>query len=173
MDVESTNYVRFARRLGLSDEAILTPLNAKSRDHARTPVPWTAAPDGGFGSADPWLPLHPDHATFAADKQRADPHSVFHHYRRLVALRRELPVVALGEFRLLAPDHERLWAFERRLGEGALLVVANFSDADLVLAEAGVEIPEGAELLLANLRPEDGLGDRATLRGWEARVVRL
>jgi oligo-1,6-glucosidase len=172
-DVESTNYVRFARTIGLNDDEILRRLNAKSRDHARTPVPWTAAPDGGFGSAAPWLPHHPDHADFAADAQRADPSSVFHHYRRLIALRRDLPVVALGDFRLLAPDHERLWAFERRLRGDALLVVANCSSADLALAGTGVAIPDEAELLLGTLRPEDAPGDRAKLRGWEARVYRV
>jgi oligo-1,6-glucosidase len=98
---------------------------------------------------------------------------VFHHYRRLIALRRELQVVALGGFRLLAPEHERLWAFERRLGDDVLLVVANCSDRDLPLAGSGVAVPDGAELLLGNLRPEDAPGDRATLRGWEARVIRL
>jgi oligo-1,6-glucosidase len=172
-DVESTNYVRFARTQGLDDTAILARLNTKSRDHARTPMPWTAADDGGFGSAAPWLPLHPDHAAFAADAQRADPHSVFHHYRRLIALRRALPVVALGDYRALVPGHERLWAFERRLEGEALLVVANFSDVDLALPDEGVVVPDGAELLLGSLRPEDAPGDATTLRGWEARVYRL
>jgi len=97
---------------------------------------------------------------------------VFHHYRRLIALRRDLPVVALGDFRLLAPEHERLWAFERRLGDDVLLVVSNFSDEDLPLAGTGVAIPEASELLLGNLRTEDAPGERATLRGWEARVYR-
>jgi oligo-1,6-glucosidase len=98
---------------------------------------------------------------------------VFHHYRRLIALRRELPVVALGAFRLLAPEHARLWAFERRLGDDVLLVVANCSDTDLPLVETGVAIHDGAQLLLGNLRPEDAPGDRATLRAWEARVLRV
>lgn len=172
-DVESTNFVRLGRALGLDDATVLARLNAMSRDHARTPMPWTATPDGGFGSDRPWLPLHPEHAAFAAVAQRADPHSVFHHYRRLIALRRERPVVALGDFVPLALDHERLWAFERRLGGERLLVVANFSEAPLALAEAGVDVPEGAELVLGNLRPGDAGGDAGTLVGWEARVLRV
>ena len=45
----------------------------------------------------------------------ADPDSVFHHYRRLIELRHDEPAVAHGDFTLLLPDHERVYAFTRRL----------------------------------------------------------
>ena len=49
------------------------------------------------------------------------------HYRRLIALRHEEPVVALGGFAMLLPDHEEVYAFTRSLGDDVLLVVCNLS----------------------------------------------
>ncbi len=171
-DVESLNYVRSARAIGLSDTEILRRLRIKSRDNGRTPMPWHAGPNAGFGTGTPWLSVHADAQSVNAAAQRADPESVFHHYRRLAALRRALPVVALGDFRMLAAEHERLYAFERRLGGDVLLVVANWSDAEQPLAEAGVTVPPRAERLLDTVRAADGPGDPSVLRGWEARVYR-
>jgi oligo-1,6-glucosidase len=95
---------------------------------------------------------------------------VLSYYRRLIALRHDLPVVAEGDFTLLLPGDERVWAFTRRLGTTELLVVANLSDGP---AEAG--IPAGrdwaaAELLLSNYPPPAAA--TFVLRAWEARVYR-
>ena len=42
--------------------------------------------------------------------------SVFHHYRRLIELRHTEPAVAHGDFTMLLPDDEQVYAFTRRLG---------------------------------------------------------
>lgn len=172
-DVESLNYARRSRRLGLDEDEIVRRLRAVSRDNARTPVQWSPAKNAGFGDATPWLPVHPNHAWIDAETQRRDSDSVFHHYRRLIALRHAEPVVALGDFTLLAPDHPRLYAFARRLGDDELLVVANASEEELDLAEAGVPVPVEAELLLGNVPGREGPAVAGVLRGWEARVYRI
>ena len=171
-DVESLNFVRAARARGMDDAEILRRLRSKSRDNARTPMPWGPGPNAGFGAGRPWLPVHADASLAHAAALRADPESVFHHYRRLIALRHELPVVAHGDFTMLAAEHERLYAFRRRLGDDTLLVLANWSDTELPLAGSGAEPPAAAELLLDNLRSADGPSERGVLRGWEARVYR-
>ncbi|QRN80047.1 MAG: alpha-glucosidase [Nocardiopsis sp. BM-2018] len=171
-DVMSLNYVRAGRARGLDDAELLRRLRAKSRDNGRTPMPWREGPNAGFGTGEPWSSVHADAESVHADAQRADPESVFHHYRRLAALRRALPVIALGDFRMLAPDHERLYAFERRLDDDTLLIVANWSAEELLLAEAGVTVPDRAERLLDTVRSAEGLGEPGVLRGWEARVFR-
>ena len=171
-DVESLNFVRTARARGMDDTEVLRRLRTKSRDNARTPMPWGPGPNAGFGAGRPWLPVHADASRAHASALRADPESVFHHYRRLIALRHELPVIAKGDFTMLAPEHERLYAFRRRLGDDTLLVLANWSDTELPLAGSGAEPPADASLLLDNLRSADGPSERDVLRGWEARVYR-
>ena len=65
-----------------------------------------------------------------AAAQRDDSDSVFAHYRRLIALRHTVPVVALGDFTLLLPDDEQVYAFTRSYQGEELLVLANLSSRD-------------------------------------------
>lgn len=75
------------------------------RDRSRTPMPWDATPNAGFSSAEPWLPLNPDWRTRNVAAQDGDPASMLTLYRRLLALRRAEPALAIGAFELLdAPD---------------------------------------------------------------------
>src|SRR4051794_18549224 len=102
----------------------------------------------------------------------ADDDSVFHHYRRLIALRHEDPVVAHGDFHLVLADHPRVYAFVRRHAGAQLLVLANVSGTEVT-----VEVPEAerwaeADLVLVNVPAPQALQARLTLQPWEARVHR-
>jgi oligo-1,6-glucosidase len=166
-DVESLNHSVQAVSAGHDPAHVLAALRTMSRDNARTPVQWDASPNAGFTTGTPWLAVNPDHVQWNAAAQRQDPASVLAHYRRLIALRHELPVVAMGDFHMLLPDHEHVYAFTRSLGDVSLLVVCNLSRTPYELAAL---LPEtaGAELVLGNL-PDAG----DELRPWEARVLRL
>ena len=72
----------------------------------------------------PWIDVNPDHVNVNAESQRDDPDSVFAHYRRLVELRHREPVVALGDFTMLLPHDEAVYAFTRELDGVRLLVLA-------------------------------------------------
>ena len=101
-----------------------------------------------------------------------DVSSVFAHYRTLVELRHTLPVVAHGDFHMLLPDHPQVYAYVRRLGDSALLVLANLSGDP-----ATIDVPDagrwrGSEVLLTNVAGGEALSARCTLQPWEARVHR-
>jgi alpha-glucosidase len=86
---------------------------ASGRDGCRTPMQWTPAPGAGFtrDGARPWLPLGDAQARNVAD-QRADPGSVLHLVRDLIALRRDRADLRTGGYRTLrAPDGA--WAWRR------------------------------------------------------------
>jgi oligo-1,6-glucosidase len=165
-DVESINHFGAAMVAGGDPATVLAALRHMSRDNARTPVQWDASPNAGFTSGTPWLPVNPDHAEWNADAQRRDPESVLAHYRRLIALRHENPVVALGEFAMLLPQHDDVYAFTRTLDGEVLLVVCNLSRTPYALTEL---LPQAANgrLVLGNLPDEDP----ELLRPWEARVI--
>ncbi|MGY1781529.1 glycoside hydrolase family 13 protein [Geodermatophilus sp. SYSU D01036] len=167
-DVESLNHQVQAVAHGADPDEVFAALRRMSRDNARTPVQWDASPSAGFTTGTPWLAVNPDHVEWNAAAQRDDPTSVFAHHRRLIALRHEDPVVALGHFTMLLPDHDEVYAFTRSLDGDTLLVVCNMGAKEQDLAGL---LPEavGAEVVLGNL-PED---DPAVLRPWEARVLRL
>ena len=76
---------------------------------------WDDSPHAGFTTGEPWLSVNPNHTEINAAAQYDDPDSVFHHYRRLIELRHDEPAVAHGDFTMLVPDHEQLYAFTRTL----------------------------------------------------------
>ena len=165
-DIESVNFYTMATRLGHTAEEALASLAAKSRDNARTPMPWT--PEGGFTTGTPWLPLNPTLRTINVETALADPDSVYHHYRDLIALRHEHAVVREGRFDLLLPDHERLWVFTRTLGDEQIVVIANLSSYLVGVPMGDIPSLERAELLLTS-SPE-AANDVQSLEPWESRV---
>ncbi|GGR58668.1 alpha-glucosidase [Streptomyces griseomycini] len=171
-DIESLNYHREQTALGTDPATILEGLRHRSRDNARTPMQWDATEHAGFTAGTPWIAVNPDHTDVNAKAQLADPDSVFHYYRRLIALRHTEPVITHGDFRMLHPDHEQLYAFTRHdAATGTeLLVLANFSGAGLT-----VDLPHGwehSDILIANIPATAPLTSPHTLQPWEARVHR-
>ncbi|WP_019137808.1 glycoside hydrolase family 13 protein [Cellulomonas massiliensis] len=172
-DIESLRHVEQARALGsATDEQLLAGLAAMSRDNARTPVQWDSSAHAGFTTGTPWLEVPPGW-TVTAEAERADPASVFHHYRRLVELRHDDPVVALGDFTMLLPDDEHVYAFTRSLGGRTLLVVVNVGGEPREV-DPGVPVAGEAALVLGNYADTAPLAaGPVALRPWEAGVWRL
>jgi oligo-1,6-glucosidase len=154
---------------GRSPEDVLTVLRARGRDNARTPMQWDDSPHAGFTTGTPWLAVNPNYREINAAAGRADPDSVFHYYRRLIALRHTEPAVVDGDFTMLLPQDERLYAFTRRLGATELLVIGNFSGEPARPALDDAAAWSRAELLLTNLAPPP---PDLTLAPWQAVVYR-
>ncbi|HEV8172488.1 MAG TPA: alpha-glucosidase [Actinoplanes sp.] len=170
-DIEALGqYAQAVTKEGRSVEDVLTVLRARGRDNARTPMQWDASPNAGFTTGTPWLPVNPNHVEINAAAAVADPDSVYHYYRKLIQLRHDEPAVVDGDFTMLLPHDEQLYAFTRRLGATELLVIGNFSAeparADIDDAAAWTS----AELLLTNAAtpPSEDL----VLGPWQAVVYR-
>jgi oligo-1,6-glucosidase len=144
-----------------------------SRDNARTPMQWDTSLHAGFTTGAPWIPVNPNYREVNVAAELADPDSVLHHYRRLIELRHTEPVVALGDFTMLLPDDEQVYAFTRRLGDVELLVLGNFSGDPAVVDLPYADVWAAAELLLGNY-PAEATPAAASfgLRQWETRVYR-
>jgi oligo-1,6-glucosidase len=170
-DIESLNHYREAvEQFDQSPASVLAGVHAMGRDNARTPMQWDDSENAGFTTGTPWLTVNPNYPAINVAADRAAANSVFEFYRRLIELRHTDPVVALGAFELIEPDHEQLYAFTRTGNGQTLLVLANVSDEPLTVR--GEWLPDdisGAELMLGNY-PGDGA---AALRPWEARLYRL
>ncbi|GGJ91297.1 alpha-glucosidase [Streptomyces camponoticapitis] len=175
-DIESLNHYAEAVDRGTDPVRVLAGLRAMGRDNARTPMQWDASEHAGFTTGTPWIPVNPNHTEVNAQAAYADPSSVFHHYRRLIALRHAEPVVAHGDFTMLLPDDPRVYAYTRRLVEAdgtatELLVLGNFTGDT-----AEVDLPDDgwrdAVALIGNVPDTEPLGTTVTLAPWEARVHR-
>jgi oligo-1,6-glucosidase len=169
-DLEAVNYYQSVLELGLDGSAALTGLAKVSRDNARTPMQWDAGPNAGFSTGKPWLAVNPNHTWLNAAAQADVPDSVLAHYRSLIRLRHELPVLVEGDFTPLLEEDPQLWAYTRATPGQQLLVVANCGRRPRL---AGVgEDWTGARLVLGNLPDAPGQLESRSLElaGWEARI---
>ncbi len=163
-DLEIHNAYREGLARGETPEGAMEGIYAHGRDNARTPMQWTDGKNAGFSQGTPWLPVNPNYTEINAQAALADPNSVFYFYQRLIALRKEYPVFREGDFTLLNPEDEHVFAYTREAGEERLLVACNFT------AEEQPEVcPErfrGARVLAANYPDPSG-----SLRPFETRML--
>ena len=125
-DVESINHFHILRDRGLHEDSAYDILRVHSRDNSRTPMQWDAGENGGFSEAEPWISMNPNHKTINAASQVDDPDSIFAHYRKLIALRKQYDVIANGDFALLDMAHPSVLAYTRRTDREDLVVINNF-----------------------------------------------
>ena len=148
VDIETLNAYNERVAQGYDPEEVMASIHARSRDNARTPMQWTAEPGAGFTTGKSWVPLNPNYIAINAEAALEDQHSVFHHYRKLIELRKTYPVFRDGSFTLLLPEDPDIFAYTRDTEQEHLLVVCNFTDKTLHLDAP--EAFQGAEVLLAN-----------------------
>lgn len=100
----------------------------KPDERLRTPMQWSADPGVGFTSGTPWQAPVSGDAAMTVAAQRADPSSLWQHYRSLIALHRNHAALSRGTMTLLDdPAARGVAAFVRQSGDETLLVVLNFA----------------------------------------------
>jgi alpha-glucosidase len=136
-----------------------------SRDGARTPMPWQGADRyGGFSTARPWLPLGPDHAALAVDRQEAMPDSLLHLTRRLLAFRKDQPALRWGAIKFRRAE-DMLLVFERKFGGERLICLFN-------LGAGPCDWPKGIDSMAEPLFSVGGAG-KGALPGYSGCVLRM
>lgn len=129
----------------------------------RTPMRWTEpteAGDFGFSSGAPWTDPGEVPAGVSVAAQQADPNSVWHAYRRLIALRNELPALHSGDFRLLDGGARAVLAAQRNADGQRLVVLANLSTRALTV-----------ELKALGVQPDEVLAVHAPLSNDDANAA--
>ncbi|WP_252145389.1 alpha,alpha-phosphotrehalase [Yokenella regensburgei] len=128
-DLESHNMFATLSAEGRDADELLAILASKSRDNGRTPMQWSADANGGFTTGEPWIGLCDNYREINAQRALRDPESVFHTYQRLIALRKQEPVLTFGGYQDMLPEHPALWCYRREWQGQTLLVVANLSNS--------------------------------------------
>ncbi|WP_429118821.1 alpha,alpha-phosphotrehalase [Aeromonas veronii] len=169
-DVESRNIFAIKQVEGMSEAEILAILGAKSRDNSRTPMQWSAAPNAGFTAGNPWLKPAANYPEINAEAALADQHSVFWHYRDLIALRKAHPIFTQGDYQELLTGHPQIWAYARRANGQTLLVVSNFYGEPVEFAlPAELKSAQG-RLLLGNYPDSPAQPQSGMLRPYESLI---
>ena len=101
----------------------------RSRDPERTPMQWSADKNAGFSDADQtWLPVSSDFTSRNAQAEKDDPTSFYTFYRKLIALRKQLPSLCHGSMLVLEAGHPDVLCFVRTDKDEHAVVLVNFSD---------------------------------------------
>jgi len=176
-DVSSIDAWNVMRELGVSEADALRAIERNGRDNARTPFQWSAAENAGFTTGSPWLRVNPDYSQINLDRQQPDPDSVYNHYKKMIALRKDPqyrdPLVR-GSFEPWLEDEHNVIAYLRRsevpTGQ-TILVISNYQLQPRVLP-----LPAPARRVLLNncTKPVIQPGKRqVSLGGYQTLVLEL
>ena len=169
-DVQTVNNTRTLRLMGMSKKKAEARISRTTRGNARTPVQWDNSPNAGFTTGTPWMPVNPNYRTINAKAEILDRNSIFNHYRRLIAFRKNHPVAVHGDYKEHYPDSRELYVFERNLEGKRLLVICSFTEKSVGFwAPEGFDLSKG-KLVLANYMENNMHGNGFTMRPYETRV---
>ena len=166
VDVESINAYQMLLDQGKTPEEAFAIIQAKSRDNSRTPMQWGDSANAGFTTGSPWLKAGKSYPEINVENEMQGP--IFTFYQKLIALRKELPIIAEGTYQPAYEDSQQVYAFERQLGDKKLLVLNNFYP-DSISIDILPEYQNG-EVLLSNYE-EAQTAEVVTLRPYESLAI--
>ncbi len=165
-DVESINTFNILKEQGKSEEEIYHALQERSRDNARTPMPWNASENGGFTTGTPWLQLSDSYKTINVENTLKETDSIYAHYKKLIHMRKTMKIVSDGTIRPLLEEHESVLAYERMYEDERMVVLNNFYGTETTVS---LEL-DGFEVLLSNYS-DFIAADEIKLRPYESVVL--
>lgn len=172
-DIETLNFYKVRTESGVSHETMMKGIHANSRDNARTPMHWDDSAHAGFTQGSPWISLNPNFPEINVTAALEDNDSIFYHYQKLIALRKQNPVIVYGDFIPLFEDHPAVFAYERKDEDQHLVVLNNFTAESQTLTLPEHLTGKEVECLIANLDPVIHFGEQLTLAPYQSIVVRL
>lgn len=168
-DIESLNMYTILQEQGKTPEEAAHIVKVRSRDNSRLPMLWNDGEQAGFTTGTPWIKIDERYPLINAQSEVENPQSIYHHYRKLIELRKNLPVITDGEYVRLDEGHPEIYAYARTNKEQTLVVISNFSDRDV-----SFELPKtmidnltesrSVQLLIGNTTEEPDLTPTVALR---------
>ena len=164
-DHESINAYNELINNGVDKALAIKILQQKSRENARLPMQWNSTKNYGFTTGEPWLkPLH--HDDYSVEKVLKMKDNVFDFYRALIFIRKHKEVLIDGDYKLLNPEDNSVYSYERFNEKRKILVMANFT-----AQEQKRTIPAGFDLVLGNYGGLQLDDETVTMRPYEALML--
>jgi maltose alpha-D-glucosyltransferase/alpha-amylase len=128
LTLPGTPVVRYGDEIGMGDD-----LELPERSCARTPMQWSTEPHGGFTKAtNPVVPVISggpygfEHVNVA--EQRRDPNSLLNWTERVVRMRKEVPEIGWGDFKVLRTGTPTVLALRYDWRNNAVVLLHNLGD---------------------------------------------
>lgn len=169
-DPDAKNTYRQQLLIGATPEEALHQAQMISRDNARTPMQWDGTENAGFTAGKPWLGINPNYRQINVESQKGDPHSIYHCYKALIALRKESRALSRGDLEILPVPTDTLFALKRSYQGEVLLSFHNFSAEPAEVPKA--LLPQSGQVLLSSYDRQGGY-QGGSLRPYESVIFRL
>ena len=168
-DVESLNYYEILLSEGKTKEEALKILAERSRDNSRTPMQWNAKENAGFSEKTPWIQVEDNYKQINVEAEEKDEDSILNFYKKLIAFRKENPVIAKGKIQFNEEENEAVLGYTRTLDDQKLTVLCNLKEEP---AEVKWTAGNGMRKVLGNYRDDVDVKDgRIVLRPYEFLVL--
>jgi maltose alpha-D-glucosyltransferase / alpha-amylase len=149
-----TPVIRYGDEIGMGDN-----LDLPERSCARTPMQWSTEPHAGFTADDKagsrvidTGPYGYEHVNVA--KQRRDPNSMLNWTERIIRMRKEVPEVGWGDFKVIAARDPAVLVMRYDWRNNSVLFVHNMHEQPREISFA-VGLPGETGKLLVNLLSEN------------------
>ncbi len=171
-DIETLNMYEKIKNENGDLQYFLDGQKISGRDNGRTPFQWDDTNNAGFTGGTPWLTVNPDYKTVNVAHEETDPDSVLHYFRRMIRLRKSLPELVYGSYKVIDKNNPNVYAYTRTLNNQSVLVMLNFSEQQI-----SFRVPMSAgsvgEVLLNNLQNYKAHKNVSYLQPYQALIVRL
>lgn len=123
----------------------------KPDENIRKPLQWNGNAQAGFTTGTPWRAVNADYTTKNIQSQQLDVSSLWHNYRKLIAIRNNQNALRKGTYKAITASAANTFAFLRQYENENIIVVSNTSSSMAsgvqISLEAG-SITEGSYLLV-------------------------
>ncbi|MDF7668015.1 alpha,alpha-phosphotrehalase [Orbaceae bacterium ESL0727] len=167
-DIESLNMFKEMQQNGIAIDEIMAILATKSRDNSRTPMQWNDSANAGFTTGTPWISVANNYRTINVASALADPNSIFYCYQKLIALRKQYLIFALGDYQDLDLNNDNVWIYARHYHHQTLLVMANLHDQTYSVSLPKTVTDRPFQLLMNNYPNAFTLSKNVTLAPYQA-----
>lgn len=148
-------------------------MNRRARDHARTPMQWSADKYAGFSTAEPWMKVNPNYKEINVEDSEKREDSLLNYYRKAIRYRKGNEVIIKGGFELVYPEDKRIFAYMREYNGKKILVIANYKNKTVKFRVPEKLLYTDCKLVLSNYGDAPQKLDNMTLREYEALVYEL
>ena len=127
LSLPGTPVLRYGDEIGIGED-----LRLKERSAIRTPMQWSADPNGGFSTAQTLVRPVVARGVFSyehvnVEDQRREPDSLLRWTARMIRLRKQCPEIGWGEWRIVAAGAQSVLAVEYRWRGNTIVCVHNLA----------------------------------------------
>lgn len=165
-DIEIHNMYKEATEGGKPHDEIMQGIYKNGRDNARTPMQWDDSTYAGFSDAEPWIKVNESKEHINVESDLNNPNSIFKHYKKLIQLRKDNPILVDGVFKNVEQENDNLFIYQRILNDKTWQVMVNASNSE---QQIPVENQVDGKVILSNYHDVQ----KDMLRPYEAVIVEI